>query len=141
MTFLDYLSATDPSGALTAKVYAGVLRVFKSMAGDPSFEEEYQKDWQSEPEPMSASAIMHFLSVVSYAPVDQEDTLGSFNPYDPDNMHAPTIRISVHNWTETILHEVAHAVQYVLRGHTDHDDQWKSIATIMGCELASEETD
>ena len=141
MPFMEYLAIQDPTGALTAKVYAGVHRVFKSMGGDPSFEDTYQSDWESDPVPMSAAAVIDYLGRIQYAPTRSESMYGCFSEYDYRN--GPTIRITTHQWpddnrVDTILHETAHAVQSVLQGYTDHGPQWVRMATLLGCKDASE---
>ena len=35
--------------------------------------------------------------------------------------------------TNTILHEIAHALDYKKRGYSNHDSQWKRMATSIGC--------
>lgn len=34
---------------------------------------------------------------------------------------------------DTILHEIAHALDYLNRGFSNHDAQWKTIANTIGC--------
>lgn len=36
-------------------------------------------------------------------------------------------------WKNTILHEVAHAIDWELNGQTDHSKRWKRIAKAIGC--------
>ena len=34
---------------------------------------------------------------------------------------------------DTLLHEIAHAIQYINYGRTDHGNEWKKIAADVGC--------
>ena len=36
-------------------------------------------------------------------------------------------------WNNTILHEIAHAIDFEIRGTSKHDWQWRSIALAIGC--------
>tara|TARA_R110000796_G_scaffold11198_3_gene37342 strand:- start:788 stop:1525 length:738 start_codon:yes stop_codon:yes gene_type:complete len=36
-------------------------------------------------------------------------------------------------WLDTMLHEIAHAIDYIRRGTTDHSWQWKQVARAIGC--------
>jgi len=36
-------------------------------------------------------------------------------------------------WLNTILHEIAHAIDYINRGKSDHSCIWKNIALTIGC--------
>jgi len=36
-------------------------------------------------------------------------------------------------WIDTILHEIAHAIDHKMRGTSDHQWQWKQIAITVGC--------
>ena len=37
-------------------------------------------------------------------------------------------------WKNTMLHEIAHAIDYTRRGTSSHDYNWKSIALSIGCD-------
>lgn len=37
------------------------------------------------------------------------------------------------DWVDTILHEIAHAIDYEIRGTSNHDDEWKQVARAIGC--------
>lgn len=37
-------------------------------------------------------------------------------------------------WTNTMLHEIAHAIDSEIRGTSKHDWQWRSIALAIGCD-------
>jgi|LWDU01.1.fsa_nt_gi hypothetical protein len=142
LPLFDYLNAQDPSGALVAKVYAGVHRVWIRMvtSGEMRIQRESQWSWDTKPTLTSAATVIQFLQTVMYAPM-QEDALGSFCPYD--HKHQPTIRVTTHKRSskdreETILHEIAHAVQFALTGeYMSHGDEWTRIALLMGCVEAS----
>ena len=36
-------------------------------------------------------------------------------------------------WVNTILHEIAHAIDYARRGTSDHSYKWKTVARTIGC--------
>jgi len=36
-------------------------------------------------------------------------------------------------WIDTILHEIAHAIDHKIRGCSDHQWQWKEVAMTVGC--------
>lgn len=40
-------------------------------------------------------------------------------------------------WLDTIKHEIAHAIDFEIRGITNHDARWKNIARQVGCVPAS----
>ena len=40
---------------------------------------------------------------------------------------------SIETWNNTILHEIAHAIDFEIRGTSKHDWQWRSIALAIGC--------
>lgn len=37
------------------------------------------------------------------------------------------------DWIDTMLHEMAHVIDYVVRGRSDHSYRWVHIATTIGC--------
>jgi predicted SprT family Zn-dependent metalloprotease len=37
-------------------------------------------------------------------------------------------------WLDTILHEIAHAIDFMKRGTSDHSWKWKQIALVVGCD-------
>jgi hypothetical protein len=37
-------------------------------------------------------------------------------------------------WVNTMLHEIAHAIDVIIRGSSAHDWQWRSIALAIGCD-------
>lgn len=37
------------------------------------------------------------------------------------------------DWVDTILHEIAHAIDVEIRGKSDHSERWKAIARAIGC--------
>lgn len=45
-----------------------------------------------------------------------------------------TISRSDKEITNTMLHEIAHAMDYEIRGDSAHDDIWRSIALSIGCD-------
>ena len=139
MPLFDYLNAADPSGTLVAKVYAGVHKVWTRMVdtGEMEIQREVQLEWDSSLEPTSMLTVISFLQSITYAPVQGKEDLGSFAEFG--HRHRPTIRTSTAHRTpeartETILHEIAHAVQHALTGESDdHGEQWTRIALLMGC--------
>lgn len=40
---------------------------------------------------------------------------------------------SLSDWIDTILHEIAHAIDYSIRGESNHDAHWVRIAKEIGC--------
>jgi len=139
MPLFDYLNAADPTGTLVAKVYGGVHKVWTRMVdtGEVAILPESQWEYDESPEPTSMLTVIQFLQTITYAPVVSEEDLGSFSLYD--HKCGPTIRTSTRQRTtkartETILHEIAHAVQYALTGQAeDHGEEWTRIALLMGC--------
>ena len=147
MPLFDYLSAQDPTGGLVASVYAGVHKVWTRMVetGEIDYEREYQHSWDASPEPQTSATVVQYLQTLMYAPTRSKRNLGTFCPYD--YRHQPTIRVTVLQYSdagrrETILHEIAHAVQYALTGcYMEHDAEWTRIALLMGCKEATAFTD
>jgi predicted SprT family Zn-dependent metalloprotease len=45
-----------------------------------------------------------------------------------DNAHK-----NLADWTNTILHEIAHAIDYDIRGKSNHDGHWVRVAKAIGC--------
>ena len=37
------------------------------------------------------------------------------------------------DWVDTMLHEIAHAIDIEIRNKTDHSEKWKSVARAIGC--------
>lgn len=44
------------------------------------------------------------------------------------NSHEP-----METWIDTMLHEIAHAIDFSIRGRSSHDWRWRSIALAIGC--------
>lgn len=78
----------------------------------------------------------HFLYDYKFEWMNSVRTFGNCNG------HSKIIRLSIpltkyetnnERIINTILHEIAHAIDYNTRGHSSHDTNWKRIAKRIGC--------